>query len=78
MKALTLILRHLPIEFILTVLGKKSDKLTLQGFFCGNDDDTYEQACKLSQQLNLNLLDKPIKKAIVYLDPNEFKNNLVG
>ena len=71
-------LRHLPIEFILTVLGKKSGKLALQGLFCGNEDNTYEQACKLSQQLNLNLLDKPIKKAIVYLDPNEFKTTWLG
>ena len=71
-------LRHLPIEFILTVLGKKNDKLTLQGVYCGNQDDTYEQACKLSQQLNLNLLDKPIKKAIVFLEPAEFKTTWLG
>ncbi len=71
-------LRHLPIEYILTVLGKKDNKLALQGVYCGNQDDTYEQACKLSQQLNLNLLDKPIKKAIVYLEPAEFKTTWLG
>ncbi len=71
-------LRHLPIEFILTVLGKKNDKLALQGVYCGNQDDTYEAACQLSQQLNLNLLDKPIKKAIVFLDPAEFKTTWLG
>lgn len=71
-------LRHLPIEFILTVLGKKEGKLALQGVFCGNQDDTYEKACKLSQQLNLNILDKPITKAIVYLEPAEFKTTWLG
>ncbi|WP_448249969.1 lactate racemase domain-containing protein [Thalassotalea agariperforans] len=71
-------LRHLPIEFILTVLGKKDDKLALQGVYCGNQDETYEEACKLSQQLNLNLLDKPIKKAIVFLEPAEFKTTWLG
>ncbi|WP_440877068.1 lactate racemase domain-containing protein [Thalassotalea sp. PLHSN55] len=71
-------LRHLPIEFILTVLGKKSGKLALQGVYCGNQDDTYEAACELSQQLNLNLLEKPIKKAIVYLEPAEFKTTWLG
>lgn len=71
-------LRDLPIEFILTVLGKKSGKLALQGVFCGNQDETYEAACSLSQSLNLNLLDKPIKKAIVYLEPAEFKTTWLG
>ncbi len=71
-------LRHLPIEFILTVLGNKNDKLALQGVFCGNQDETYVEACKLSQKLNLNLLDKPIKKAVVYLEPSEFKTTWLG
>ncbi|AWB69219.1 D-mannonate epimerase (plasmid) [Saccharobesus litoralis] len=71
-------LRHLPIEFILTVLGNKNDKLALQGVFCGANQDTYEAAAKLSQQLNLNLLDKPINKAIVYLEPSEFKTTWLG
>lgn len=71
-------LRHLPIEFILTVLGKKEGHLALQGVYCGNQDETYEQACELSQKLNLNLLDKPIKKAIVYLEPAEFKTTWLG
>ncbi|MEP1448305.1 MAG: lactate racemase domain-containing protein [Paraglaciecola sp.] len=71
-------LRHLPVEFILTVLGKKNGSLALQGVFCGNQDETYEEACQLSQQLNLNLLDKPIKKAIVFLEPAEFKTTWLG
>ncbi|MCF2949620.1 lactate racemase domain-containing protein [Paraglaciecola aquimarina] len=71
-------LRDLPIEYILTVLGKKQNKLALQGVYCGNQDETYEAACELSQQLNLNLLDKPIKKAIVYLEPAEFKTTWLG
>jgi nickel-dependent lactate racemase len=71
-------LRHLPIEFILTVLGKKNGQLALQGVYCGNQDETYEEACKLSQQLNLNLLEKPIKKAIVFLEPAEFKTTWLG
>lgn len=71
-------LRHLPIEFIFTVLGKKNNKLALQGVYCGDQDETYEEACKLSQQLNLNLLEKPIKKAIVFLEPAEFKTTWLG
>ncbi|KMT63765.1 D-mannonate epimerase [Catenovulum maritimum] len=71
-------LSHFPIEFILTVLGKKDDELKLQGVFCGAGEDTYTEACKLSQKLNLNLLEKPIKKAVVYLEPSEFKTTWLG
>jgi len=71
-------LRHLPIEFILTVIGNKDDKLAVKGVFCGNQEETYTESCKLSQEENLNLLDKPIKKAIVYLDPAEFKTTWLG
>ncbi|WP_016956501.1 lactate racemase domain-containing protein [Catenovulum agarivorans] len=71
-------LSHLPIDFILTVLGKEDGKLALKGVFCGDSYQTYEQACLLSQQYNLNLLDKPIKKAVVYLDPTEFKTTWLG
>ncbi|WP_111978710.1 lactate racemase domain-containing protein [Algibacillus agarilyticus] len=71
-------LTHLPIEFILTVLGNKHDKLALQGVYCGSGNETYEAAAELSQKLNLNLLDKPINKAIVYLEPSEFKTTWLG
>ncbi|AWB66100.1 D-mannonate epimerase [Saccharobesus litoralis] len=71
-------LAHLPIDFIFTVLGKHQDELALKGVFCGNSYATYEQASLLSQQQNLNLLDKPIKKAVVYLDPTEFKTTWLG
>ncbi|NEQ68680.1 MAG: DUF2088 domain-containing protein [Symploca sp. SIO2D2] len=71
-------LRHLPIEFILTVVGASEEGPRLQGIYCGAGEDTYIEAAKLSQQLNLDLLDKPIKKAVVYLDPEEFKTTWLG
>jgi nickel-dependent lactate racemase len=71
-------LSHLPIEFILTVVGKIDNKNQLQGVFCGAGEDTYLTACELSQKLNVDLLDKPIKKAVVYLDPKEFKSTWLG
>ncbi|MEM9160819.1 MAG: lactate racemase domain-containing protein [Verrucomicrobiota bacterium] len=71
-------LGHLPIEFILTVVGSEGGKPCLNGVYCGPDEATYVQAAKLSQKLNLDLLDKPIKKAVVYLDPEEFKTTWLG
>jgi nickel-dependent lactate racemase len=71
-------LSHLPIEFILTVIGKIKGINRLQGVFCGSDESVYLKACELSQKLNIDLLAKPIKKAIVYLDPKEFKTTWLG
>lgn len=71
-------LAHLPFEFILTVVGKISGKNSLQGVFCSADDEAYLRGCELSQQLNIDMLDKPINKAIVYLDPKEFKTTWLG
>ena len=71
-------LSHLPIEFILTVLDGTGDDLALKGVYCGSGDETYAAAASQSQKLNLNLLDQPIRKAIVYLDPEEFKTTWLG
>lgn len=71
-------LRHLPIEFILTVLGKVDGAPSLQGLYCGNGHETYEAAARLSQKLNIDLLEEPIHKAVVYLDPEEFASTWLG
>ncbi|MBN2712635.1 MAG: DUF2088 domain-containing protein [Planctomycetes bacterium] len=71
-------LSHLPIYFILTVIGKEAEEYVLRGLYIGDDKDAFEQACKLSQQVNLDLLDKPIKKAVVYLTPKEFASTWLG
>lgn len=52
--------------------------MALRGFFSGTGDDAYLAACKLAVQTNLILLDKPLKKVIVFLDPKEFKTTWLG
>jgi len=71
-------LRHLPIEFILTVLGSENGEPALKGVYCGNGYETYAKAARQSQKLNIDLLDEPIRKAIVYLDPEEFASTWLG
>ena len=71
-------LSHLPIEFIFTVVGSLDGAPALQGVYCGSGEESYAEAAKLSQKLNLDLLDRPIKKAIVYLDPEEFRTTWLG
>jgi nickel-dependent lactate racemase len=71
--------RHLPIVHILTVVGKDDfGKLVLRGLFIGDDAACFHQAAALSVQVNLQLLDEPIRKAVVYLDPSEFKSTWLG
>ncbi len=73
-------LSKLPIVYMLTVMAKnfKTGKMEMRGFFSGNDKSVFEAAADLSVDTNLVLMDKPIKKVIVWLDPAEFKSTWLG
>lgn len=73
-------LADLPIVYMQTVLSRDdaTGKMALRGFFSGTGADAYLAACKLAVQTNLILLDKPLKKVIVFLDPKEFKTTWLG
>lgn len=69
----------LPIFHIITVIGMDSSgQLKVRGIFIGNDEDCYLEAARLSQQVNINTLDKPLNKVVVHLDPMEFKSTWLG
>lgn len=70
-------LGHLPIQFIMTVIGGHHGELALRGLYIGREE-AYRRACELSRQVNLNLLDEPLKKVVVYLEPGEFKSTWLG
>ncbi len=71
--------RHLPISYILTVRAKDaSGRLITRGLYAGDDNACFLRGAKLCQQANLDLMDKPIRKAVVYLDPSEFKSTWLG
>ncbi|MEN8117056.1 MAG: lactate racemase domain-containing protein [Bacteroidota bacterium] len=70
---------HLPIVYVQTVVGvNKNEELQTYGIFIGDDFSVFEKAAKLSLQVNFEMLDKPIKKAVVWLDPTEFKSTWLG
>jgi hypothetical protein len=73
-------LKDLPIYYVLTVIEKEANSETchMRGFYVGNDNDTFEQGCTLSQEINLTFLDEPLKKVVVYLQPDEFKSTWLG
>ncbi len=70
---------NLPIIYIQTVIGKDEDnKLVLRGLFIGDDDECFKLAAELSLNVNFKMLDEPLKKVVVYLDPSEFKSTWLG
>ncbi|MFP4365728.1 MAG: lactate racemase domain-containing protein [Bacteroidales bacterium] len=70
---------HLPIIYVLTVLGTGDDgKLKLRGLFIGDDQECYNKAAELSLKVNFTMLEKPLQKVLVYLDPGEFKSTWLG
>ncbi len=71
--------RQLPIIYVLTVIGKDIyGKLGVKGLFIGDDFETFKLASELSLQVNFEMIDEPLKKIVVYLDPSEFKSTWLG
>ena len=73
-------LNELPFLFMQTVMARdeESGKMAMRGFFAGTGEDPFLEAAKLSVETNLQLLDKPLKTVVVYLDPEEFKSTWLG
>jgi len=72
-------LRHIPIVYVLTVVGDSVDGRPLvRGIFVGDDPDCFGLASALSLKVNFQMLDRPVRKAVVYLDPVEFRSTWLG
>jgi len=72
-------LSGLPIVYALTVVGKnEAGETVTRGLFVGDDLECFHRASELSLQVNFDLLAKPIRKAVVYLDPREFHSTWLG
>jgi nickel-dependent lactate racemase len=71
---------HLPIVYVQTVVGldKTDGKIKTRGLFIGDDFEVFDKAAQLALLTNFDMLDKPLKKVIVYLDPAEFKSTWLG
>lgn len=71
-------LTAVPLLYVLTVTTNKGDDTFIHGLFIGEHRDVFEQAVKLSQDINLTYVDEPFKKVVVYLDEREFKSTWLG
>jgi nickel-dependent lactate racemase len=78
-----------PILWVLTVVGARNDaeaaaagkprgSLAVRGLFIGFGRECFEAAAKLSQEVNVDIMDEPIKKAVVYLESGEFRTTWLG
>lgn len=71
-------LSDIPLLYILTVTTVNRQGLNVEAVSIGRGDDLFFETAKVSRIKNLDFLDKPLKKVVVYLDPEEFKTTWVG
>ena len=72
-------LSHLPIVYVLTVVGPTaSGDYVVRGLFIGDDLECFHRAAALSLRVNFEILDEPIQKAVVYLEPHEYHSTWLG
>lgn len=73
-------LGELPIVYVLTVMQKDfaANRMDMRGLYIGRGPEAFETGVRLSQKVNLDLLDAPLRKVVVYLDPAEFKSTWLG
>jgi nickel-dependent lactate racemase len=70
---------HLPLLYILTVIGPDDDgELVMRGLFVGDDNECFRLASDLSVEVNFTTVDEPLDKVVVYLDPEEFHSTWLG
>jgi nickel-dependent lactate racemase len=72
-------IRHLPVVYVHTVVGRDdTGELVTRGLFIGDDEEVFTKAADLSLKVNFTLIDEPLKKAVVYLDPSEYRSTWLG
>lgn len=70
--------QELPIVYMQTVVSKGDDGLQLRGLYIGDDVECFTKAADLSLETNFLMMDREMKKVVVYLDPEEFRSTWLG
>jgi nickel-dependent lactate racemase len=72
--------KHLPIVYVQTVVGldKTDGVVKTRGLFIGDDFEVFDKAARLALEVNFEMLERPLTKVVVYLDPTEFKSTWLG
>jgi nickel-dependent lactate racemase len=69
---------ELPIVYLQTVISEGEDGLQMRGLYIGDDSECFEKAAALSLETNFRMMDREMKKVVVYLDPEEFRSTWLG
>ena len=70
---------EMPIVYVQTVVSKNAvGQLVLRGIFIGDDAECFDLAAELSLKVNFQMMDRQIHKAVVFLDPSEFRSTWLG
>ncbi|MGI6724730.1 MAG: lactate racemase domain-containing protein [Christensenellales bacterium] len=72
------LIQDIPLNYILTVTDAPGGTIRTHGLFIGPQRCFFEKAVALAQEKNIIWLDKPLKKAVVYLDEHEFASTWLG
>ena len=70
--------KEMPIVYALTVVNSTANGPVTRGLFIGDDEKCFRCAAELSLKVNFQMLDEPLKKVVVYLDPHEYKSTWLG
>jgi len=78
-----------PILWVLTVVGARTESeaeaknktrgsLAVRGLFIGFGRECFEKAAILAQEVNMDIMNEPVQKAVVYLEPEEYRTTWLG
>jgi len=70
--------QNLPILYLQTVISGGQDGLQMRGLYIGDDYACFEKAANLSLATNFRMMDREMKKVVVFLDPEEFRSTWLG
>lgn len=70
--------KDLPIVYVQTVVSGGDEGLQLRGLYIGDDMECFEKASALSLETNFVMMEREMKKVVVYLDPEEFRSTWLG
>ncbi len=66
------------VRFILTVVQDSPSGARLRGLTAGEGKECFRWGAALSGELNITRVDRPLERAVVWLDPHEFSSTWLG
>ncbi|AQQ08776.1 hypothetical protein L21SP3_00566 [Sedimentisphaera cyanobacteriorum] len=70
--------KSLPVVYAHTVIEAGENGNTARGLFVGDDEQCFHKAAELAEKVNVTKVEKPLKKAVVLLEADEYKSTWLG